>query len=78
MICITLGPLCQLHEKEAHLLRDGYTEVVGPSLGPMQYCRQPEYTGPEGQFKLCWHQPSLRRPADSASRPSSQDGPISA
>ena len=70
MICITLGSLCQMHEKEAHLLRDGYTQVVGPFLGPMQYCRQPEYTGAAQQFKLCWYQPRVRLHADSGSTPS--------
>ena len=70
MICITVGSLCQMHEKEAQLLRDGYTEVLSSPLGPMQYCRQPEYTGAARQFKLCWNQPGARLHADSGSTPS--------
>ena len=57
MISVAMGSINQMHEKEAQLLRDGYTQVLGPALGPMEYCRKPEYNGTEWGFKLSWNNP---------------------
>jgi len=66
MIVISVGSQCQMYEKEAQLLMDGYKQVVGPSLGSMEYCRQPEYDG-TARFKLCWNQSSSRSRANTSS-----------
>ena len=66
MIVISVGSQCQMYEKEAQLLMDGYKQVVGPSIGSMEYCRQPEYNG-TARFKLCWNQSSSTSQANSSS-----------
>jgi len=70
MICVAVGSPCQMTEKEAQLLRDGYIQVVGPSPGPMEYCKQPEYSGKRLHFRLCWNQPCSTAQAHSNSTPS--------
>ena len=69
MICVAAGPEFQMHAKEEQLLKEGYTQVIGPCPGPMEYCRQPEYSGTTWNYKLCWNHPSTSQ-ASSGSTPS--------
>jgi len=65
MMCVTVGPLQMMRDKEMQLVKHGYQAVAGPELLPMQYTVTAEYMLREGwTFKLLWSEPLSHRRGD--------------